>query len=416
MKIQNAISLMLVAGVAVPAMADRTLNAVNEDIHAATRMGGVYINAATNERVISLKDEVAQRPAARGGAPFPAEIWVADNVVPCAQFDPTFDGGFVLSLDNPAAPPVGETYLKWGDLPADTIVDGFLFSWTAQEPVANEGDGVPGLDAIVTFSDGDNGGGDCFRTNVLQITVGDLPGNSGQFTFEVYDITIDLNGTAVFEFGDTDGDDQGTGLHNPLSFVDRDLDGLHDWSYAIQTIQPNPATPIQTLLLLAAPRGEFASLANGDYIVDQSFPDGTVNETVGTAGDEDAWDIYSPGDIADPATPYLGTFGFRDPVTLIFGLDCDANDDGMFDGTADDYTPWGSFNFALYGPAGIPVDGGPQPCPADFNGDGVANFNDVVGFLGAFNSQLPTADFNGDGIINFNDVVGFLGAFNAGCP
>ena len=55
-------------------------------------------------------------------------------------------------------------------------------------------------------------------------------------------------------------------------------------------------------------------------------------------------------------------------------------------------------------------------CPADFNGDGEANFFDVSAFLGAFNAGDPSADFNLDGDINFFDVSGFLGAFNAGCP
>lgn len=55
-------------------------------------------------------------------------------------------------------------------------------------------------------------------------------------------------------------------------------------------------------------------------------------------------------------------------------------------------------------------------CPADFNGDGDANFFDVSAFLGAFNAGDPSADFNLDGNINFFDVSGFLGAFNAGCP
>ncbi|MEX0876855.1 MAG: GC-type dockerin domain-anchored protein [Phycisphaerales bacterium] len=55
-------------------------------------------------------------------------------------------------------------------------------------------------------------------------------------------------------------------------------------------------------------------------------------------------------------------------------------------------------------------------CPADFTGDGVLNFFDISGFLGAFSSGDPDADFNGDGQFNFFDISGFLSAFSAGCP
>ena len=58
----------------------------------------------------------------------------------------------------------------------------------------------------------------------------------------------------------------------------------------------------------------------------------------------------------------------------------------------------------------------PDTCPADFNGDGSANFFDVSAYLAAFNAGDLAADFNGDGNLNFFDVSGFLSAFNAGCP
>lgn len=58
----------------------------------------------------------------------------------------------------------------------------------------------------------------------------------------------------------------------------------------------------------------------------------------------------------------------------------------------------------------------PDPCPADFTGDGNLNFFDVSAFLSAFNSSNPAADFNDDGSYNFFDVSAFLMAFNGGCP
>ena len=55
------------------------------------------------------------------------------------------------------------------------------------------------------------------------------------------------------------------------------------------------------------------------------------------------------------------------------------------------------------------------PCPADFNGDGVANTLDFLDFLNAYNADEPCADFNRDGIINTLDFLAFLNAFNIGC-
>ncbi len=55
-------------------------------------------------------------------------------------------------------------------------------------------------------------------------------------------------------------------------------------------------------------------------------------------------------------------------------------------------------------------------CPADFDGNGAANVNDLLGFLGAFRVQGPGSDFDGNGSVNVNDLLGFLGAFRNGCP
>jgi hypothetical protein len=57
----------------------------------------------------------------------------------------------------------------------------------------------------------------------------------------------------------------------------------------------------------------------------------------------------------------------------------------------------------------------PDPCEADFNGDGTVNTIDFIGFLNAWNGDDNAADFNGDGTINTLDVIGYLNAFTAGC-
>lgn len=60
--------------------------------------------------------------------------------------------------------------------------------------------------------------------------------------------------------------------------------------------------------------------------------------------------------------------------------------------------------------------GNTQPCPADFNGDGVLNFFDVSRLIVAYNKQDPAADINEDGLINFFDIAMFMTDFTNGCP
>ncbi len=61
--------------------------------------------------------------------------------------------------------------------------------------------------------------------------------------------------------------------------------------------------------------------------------------------------------------------------------------------------------------------GGPNCCPADFNGDGVLNADDLGDFItGYFNEPPdPRADFNGDGVINADDLGDFITAYFDGC-
>ncbi len=65
-----------------------------------------------------------------------------------------------------------------------------------------------------------------------------------------------------------------------------------------------------------------------------------------------------------------------------------------------------------------------QPCPgtgssacsrADWNEDGVIDFNDFLAFLNDYNGENPCADLNGDGVVDFNDFLEFLNIYNLGC-
>ena len=66
-------------------------------------------------------------------------------------------------------------------------------------------------------------------------------------------------------------------------------------------------------------------------------------------------------------------------------------------------------------------------CPADFNGDGVLDFFDMLDFVDAFSNygddttfsnawkSSGQADVNGDGTVDFFDYLDFVDMFNAGC-
>ncbi|MEZ6317761.1 MAG: GC-type dockerin domain-anchored protein [Phycisphaerales bacterium] len=58
----------------------------------------------------------------------------------------------------------------------------------------------------------------------------------------------------------------------------------------------------------------------------------------------------------------------------------------------------------------------PASCPADINGDGVLNLDDINLFAGAFLAGDLAADMNGDGVLNLDDINLFAAGFLAGCP
>ena len=54
-------------------------------------------------------------------------------------------------------------------------------------------------------------------------------------------------------------------------------------------------------------------------------------------------------------------------------------------------------------------------CIADFNGDGFLDFDDYIGFVGAFEGGGEAGDANGDGFVDFFDYADFVARFEAGC-
>jgi len=56
-----------------------------------------------------------------------------------------------------------------------------------------------------------------------------------------------------------------------------------------------------------------------------------------------------------------------------------------------------------------------NPCPADANGDGVVNVNDLLGAIGDWGLSDSPADVNSDGTVNITDLLAMIGAWGA-CP
>lgn len=55
------------------------------------------------------------------------------------------------------------------------------------------------------------------------------------------------------------------------------------------------------------------------------------------------------------------------------------------------------------------------PCPADLNGDGVLNIDDIDAFIAAFLGGTARADLVCDGVLNIDDVDAFIALFLGGC-
>ena len=54
-------------------------------------------------------------------------------------------------------------------------------------------------------------------------------------------------------------------------------------------------------------------------------------------------------------------------------------------------------------------------CPADFNGDGGVDGDDVIAFFAAWDINDIAADFDGNGGVDGDDVIGFFGNWDSGC-
>jgi len=124
-------------------------------------------------------------------------------------------------------------------------------------------------------------------------------------------------------------------------------------------------------------------------------------------GEEDIVGINRTADILTRSGEYQYSIGTRHGIFASLGdLEfADFDEDGLLDMLAT-----GGGLFGIFFGSSCPA-----PCPADLDGSGVLNFDDIDAFVHAFLAGDLSADLTGDGFLNIADVEAFVDAFLAGC-
>lgn len=446
MNVKSALTIAMAAGIASTAAASNTPTTLGPTQAQVNKAGHIYYNVASGERIVTIFADGQTAPADTGvGGP----IWQAlvENMCEAEGYTTSYFFG-VDDATGGTALSTGTQNMDYGDIAMDTVVDCIQINWVVAHPdvdLDSDGtvDGVEELAGNWIVWDADNGRAinNSTRLPLVDILFFNLPGNTpenqsaGALTGWTADVDLVAFGTATdlsFEIGDSDGDCQTAAFCNssidydsdsvpdgPIAGGDRDFDGLldsdldgdglFDFSWTVQFIQPGqgndfdsdsdtgslPGSNSDTIGIgFAAPEG--SAVDNGDGTWTWNLD--TAADAAGT-GAEDRFAIYEPN----------GTGGFMYNGGYWFGgFACTG---GLISTGGAGYTPVAMFQFVLYGPDGTTGGGGCNP--ADLNEDGVLNFFDVSLFLTDFNAG---GDYNGDGSTNFFDVSAFLTDFNAGCP
>ncbi len=432
----SAMSLCVLAG---HVTADDHIVTLEPSQGTVNRAGHIYYNAVTGERVVTLLHHAQTAPADTGTS---APIWA--TLVQNACEAQGYTSEFYFGLDDPTGGTplsTGIQLLDYGDIEIDTVVDCIEVNWVVAHPdidADSDGivDGVEELGAQWVVWDAYNGRPECTRLPLVDILIFNLPGNTpenqntGSLTGWTLDIDLVAFGSATdlsFEIGDSDGDCQSAAFCNsgvdydsdsipdgPVAGGDRDFDGLpdsdldgdglFDWGWSVNFIQPGQGNDFDS----DSDTGTLPG-SNSDTIgISFGYPQGSaIDNGDGTW----TWNIDTA--VSDAGTGQEDRFAIEEPIGggLIYnggywfgGFACSG---GLQSTGGTGYTPPAMFQFVLYGPD--------SPCDnfADWNADGEFNFFDVSLFIQDWQNG---GDYNGDGQTDFFDVSQFLMDFNAGCP
>ena len=258
----------------------------------------------------------------------------------------------------------------------------------------------------------DDASGTCTRTE-RRVRNGGLLGSSGQDGVEipasgrVADFHADLptlpgpGQTLTYDTIDSDGDmlarcTLGTLPGTAVKTITPDYSGLGSHSFQVDCLDDS-GTTIATYALANGKSFPYASLnpcPKGMHAIYVNV--GPKHFFVGCEFNVDPTGMYGP--------PHSGV------TQMVFTpLDVTSNrvaQSAHFFSTNMD-------SFELGNPGVTPI------CPADFNGDGFADFFDFSDFVTCFEGGAcppgTSADFNGDGFPDFFDFSDFVTAFEAGC-
>jgi hypothetical protein len=216
-----------------------------------------------------------------------------------------------------------------------------------------------------------------------------------------------LSGTITVELDDY-GHPTAITLHDFVMTTDNSLDFVFDFGFFgsidvnVPAVEASYATP-------GAPTGPVGvALDNSFYfptIMTNLAGAGTANGSiVGVGTIDEAFDLSA----SNPNESDLaGTVITTDTDVIFSGTIAFAGSSEVATGVT----------LSMEGTITINATGAIQwPCAADWNGDGILDFFDVLGFLDDFSAGNPAADLNLDGNFDFFDVQAFLQSFSAGCP
>lgn len=337
---------------------------VSQDLFPVHRIGHLYINLKTGERVMTPYDD-------RAGA----DYWNNDDGAVC--------GNFFYGVDRPTRPTTdprprfGASVNAVGDISGPlglgATIDG-LGIGTASLGIKSTdttNHACAGLDLLIFFYNDDDANGaipDTRAEIVFSKSIADIPAEEG--TRNAWTFTIDLAGGNEFTLGDDD------------------LDGNRklDFGWGIAMVQGQSlADGINSAKgvcgpFLAAPSGFINELG----VASVSTSSGVPNRL--------HW--YSPVTFDSSGLPqdrshqsFIGSYDFGVPTST---------------------NPFASTYLVLQGPC--------VGCMFDFNNDCFVDFLDFDDFVLAFELGDVASDINADGFLDFNDFDDFVAGFEAGCP